>query len=172
MNYNFSISPSAQINPESVSLTATAEVRQSVSENAPPRIAIILTNIADSSHQLRSGFTPPFSMYELSAEADENQLVCVPPNFPGCPKGDCLPETPQNDCWTALKRPEILDSGAIVTLSPGENLEREYVILNHPSNEICFPTGRYMETDTIQAERKQAPNEISLAVTVAIQNNE
>lgn len=162
-----SITVSARIAPSNCSAIVTAELRRQYTTQSPPLIDITFTNTSSTPEQFDFGFTPPFSVYELSGDTGDKKLVCVPPKYPGCSNNNCIPETQSDGCWTAAEIPDILDSGTLTTLSPEESFEQRYAVLNHPSNEECFPSGRYTGKDTFDIDGLQSTCEIILAVEVA-----
>lgn len=143
-----SIRCSAQVSHRRAEVTA--DLCREMTNDHPANVRISIKNITGGKQRFDFGITPPFSKYVLSAQSGDSKLIIVPPAYGNCPGGNCVPEQPRIGCWTATAIPDVLDTGRFKVFSPDEEISQTYVLLNHPDNDCCFPSGRYVATDTVK----------------------
>lgn len=149
MSHEYSIGVSASMMPTNPAVSVTAEITRRATSESPIRLRLSLRNRGCETKRLDLGFTPPFSKYVLTEDDDSSALVLVPPNYSGFQGVDEVETRRNGVCWTAKAVPEVLETGTLRTLDSDEEIEREYILLNHPENPSCFPPGRYSRRDTI-----------------------
>lgn len=169
----------AVIHPiDHVSLSANV-VRQS-DQDSPPQVSISVRNTSQAVRSFETGPSPPFDPAVANHLDGDGTLFVVPADGTGFevpandgeietqpPAGDerLVPETPTDGCWVA-------DNSALETyqmargrsLDPGEVLDRSYVVLAHPDNEACLPSGRYRAVDTARVDGAEVTLEVTLEV--------
>ncbi|WP_170864890.1 hypothetical protein [Halogranum amylolyticum] len=161
------IVPELDLDGFSDELKTTATLIREFTSQAPPAVRLTLTNISSTQHEVFTGFTPPFSQYVLhqSSGAEENMCIVVPSSYP---RADdvVVPTAMEEGCWTAEDIPSILETGMIKELDSGESISEVYTVLNHSSNDSCYPVGKYTSLDQIAIDDQENESEISFAITV------
>lgn len=149
MSHEYTVTGSAEILPTNSTADIEVELLQQATRSSPPRLRLSLVNRLYRLQQFDFGYTPPLSSYVLTAGDRDSTLILVPPDYSGCPNKTCIASSRSDHCWTAKGTPETLETGTLIDLNPNDEVEREYILLNHPENASCFPSGRYSTVDTI-----------------------
>lgn len=130
--------------PDSASVDVCAEAVEAFADDHPARIAVELTNQADSEQTFNFTVSPPYPPYAATHEEAAADLLLIPDyrEYVTPRDAEFVPDAPTDGCWRALERPGGLDVGLERTLAPGETLREEYVVLAAPDGE-CLAPGTY-----------------------------
>lgn len=129
---------------DSASVDVCVEAVEPFTDEHPARIAVALTNEADSEQTFDFTVSPPYPPYPAEHEDAAAELLPIPDyrEYVTPRSGEFVPEAPTDGCWRALERPGGLDAGISRTIAPGETLREEYALLAAPDGE-CLAPGTY-----------------------------
>ena len=119
----------------------SVNVSSGTTANHPTILKIIFSNIDDVEHTFETGFPAPIRP-QIAVSDDGSILILVSKNETDMT--DIIPQSPIDGCWEAKRSDfEVWDKRGGTRLPPGENIEREYVLLADPESESCFSPGEY-----------------------------
>lgn len=130
-------------------LRIDAEISSEMTAESPAKIEISATNVSDQERDFGFGPIPPFSSIWPENDAAEVSLRFIPASGAmylddaGCE--NVVPDE-RDDCWRANCKVLINPVKRRKTLAPDEAMSTNYVILEGPDSDTCFPTGTYEAT--------------------------
>lgn len=147
---------STHARPDDGVAKASAAVIHGADRNGPLRIRISVGNGSDETRQFGFGQPSPFAERSLEHCDGDGVLVVVAATSDGDRNQRYVPAEPLEKCWQAIDIPDRLDGAIGTVLAPGDSIERDYDVLNHPNNSSCFPPGHYVGTDTVRVGEPRA----------------
>lgn len=130
--------------PDDAGVDICIEPVAGFTDDQPARFAVALTNESDERQTFDFTVSPPYPPYPPRHQDSDAELMIVPDDreYVTPRDGTFVPDEPSEGCWRALERPGGLDVGLEETLSPGETIREEYVLLGAPDGE-CLAPGTY-----------------------------
>ena len=134
-NREFEVSDIQKPNSD-ITTDISVNVSSGTTANHPTILKIIFSNIDDVEHTFETGFPAPIRP-QIAVSDDDSILILVSKNETDVT--DIIPQSPIDGCWEAKRSDfEVWDKRGGTRLPPGENIEREYVLLADPESESCF----------------------------------
>jgi hypothetical protein len=137
------------VNDRLEDLRIDAEISSEMTAESPANIEISATNVSDQERKFEFGPIPPFSSIWPENDSTGASLRFIPTSTTRyLDEGQCedlIPEERDN-CWRANCKVLVNPVKQVRTLAPDEAISTNYVILESPDSDTCFPTGTYEAT--------------------------